>query len=54
MDTGYWWESDTLRDQYEEQDVGGGIIFKWILDRQCEVVLAGFIWLRLGTSEGLL
>jgi hypothetical protein len=32
MDTGYWWESDTVRDQYEEQDVGGGIIFKWILD----------------------
>jgi hypothetical protein len=32
MDIGYWWESQKERDNYEDQDLGGWIILKWILD----------------------
>jgi hypothetical protein len=28
---GYWWESQKERDHYEDQDVRGWIILKWIL-----------------------
>jgi hypothetical protein len=30
---GYWWESQKERDHQEDQDIGGWIILKWILDR---------------------
>jgi hypothetical protein len=30
---GYWWESQKERDHWEDQDVGGWTILKWILDR---------------------
>jgi hypothetical protein len=33
MHVGYWWESQKERDHYEDQDVGGWIILKWILER---------------------
>jgi hypothetical protein len=29
----FWWESQKKRDHYEDQDVGGWTILKWILDR---------------------
>jgi hypothetical protein len=29
----FWWESQKERDHYEDQDVGGWVILKWILDR---------------------
>jgi hypothetical protein len=29
----YWWESQKERDHYEDQDVGGWTILKWILER---------------------
>jgi hypothetical protein len=38
----------------EDQDVGGRTILKWILERQDGVVWIGLIWLRIGTSRGLL
>jgi hypothetical protein len=31
MVIGYWWESQTERDEWEYQDVGGWTISKWIL-----------------------
>jgi hypothetical protein len=34
------------------QDMGGRIILKWLLNSVR--VVTGFIWLRLGTSVGLL
>jgi hypothetical protein len=40
------------RDHYEDLDVGGRIILKWILERQDEMVWTGLIWLRIGTSGG--
>jgi hypothetical protein len=29
---GFWWGSQKERDHQEEQDVGGWIIIKWILE----------------------
>jgi hypothetical protein len=29
----YWWESQKERYHWEDQDVGGRTILKWILDR---------------------
>jgi hypothetical protein len=29
----YWWESKKERDHWEDQDVGGWAILKWILER---------------------
>jgi hypothetical protein len=31
---GYWWESEKQTDHQENQDVGGWIILKWILERE--------------------
>jgi hypothetical protein len=38
MHIGYWWESQKERDHYEDQDVGGWTILKWILERQDGIV----------------
>jgi hypothetical protein len=35
-------------------DVGERKILKWILEEQDGVAWTGFIWLRIGTSGGLL
>jgi hypothetical protein len=54
MHVGYWWESQNERAHWEGQDVGGWTILKWILERYDGMVWIGLIWLRIGTSEGLL
>jgi hypothetical protein len=33
MHIGYWWESQKERDHWEDKDVDGSIILKWVLDR---------------------
>jgi hypothetical protein len=50
MHMGFWWESHEERDL----DVGWRIILKWIVEKQDRVVWTGLIWLRIGTSSGLL
>jgi hypothetical protein len=45
------WESQKERGHWEDQDVGGWTILKWISDR---MGWSGLIWLRIGTSGGLL
>jgi hypothetical protein len=42
------------RHHWEEKDIGGWIILKWILERWDREVLTGLIWLRRGTNGGLL
>jgi hypothetical protein len=51
MRIGYWWECQKEIDHWEDQDVGGWTILKWILDRYDGMVWIGLIWLRIGTSE---
>jgi hypothetical protein len=33
VNAGLWWESHKERDNLEDQDVGGWIVLKWILNR---------------------
>jgi hypothetical protein len=54
MHIGYWWESQNERYNREDKDVGGWTILKWILERLDVIVWIGSIWLRIGTSGGLL
>jgi hypothetical protein len=49
-----WWESQKERGHWEDQNVGGRRILKWILERYDGMVWIGFVWLRIGTSGGLL
>jgi hypothetical protein len=51
---GYWWGSQKERGHYEDQDVGGRTIVKYILERWDGIVWTGLIWLRIGTSGELL
>jgi hypothetical protein len=32
MHVGYWWEIQKVREHWEDQDVGGWAILKWILE----------------------
>jgi hypothetical protein len=41
-------------DHYEEQNMVGWIILRWILGRHDGMVWTGLIWLGIETSEGLL
>jgi hypothetical protein len=43
-----------MQRNWEDKDVGGRIILNLILDKQNGVVYTGLIWLRVGTSGGLL
>jgi hypothetical protein len=42
------------RDHYENIDIGGRIILKWILEKYGRVIWGVLIWFRMGTSGGLL
>jgi hypothetical protein len=50
----YWWESQRERYYYEDQDVGGWIILRRILERWDGVMWTGLVWLRIGTGGELL
>jgi hypothetical protein len=39
---------------WEDEDVCGWTILKWILERLDGMLQFGLIWLRIGTSKGLL
>jgi hypothetical protein len=47
--SGFWWERQKKRerDHWEDIDVGGKIMLKWILGKYDGVVWTGFIWLRI-------
>jgi hypothetical protein len=51
---GYWWESQKKRYHWDDQDTGGWRILNWILERWDGMIRIGLIWLRVGTSGGLL
>jgi hypothetical protein len=54
MNRGYWWEVQKEIVHWVDQDVGGWTILKWILEREDGMVWFESIWLRIGTSGGLL
>jgi hypothetical protein len=39
--------------QWEDQDIGGWTILKYIFKREDGMVWIGFIWLRIGINGGL-
>jgi hypothetical protein len=41
-----------MGDHWEDQDLGGGTILKWILERYDAILWIGLIWLRIRTSGG--
>jgi hypothetical protein len=47
-------ENPKGRDHSEDLDVDGKIILEWILGKQSGKLWNGCIWLRIGTSSGLL
>jgi hypothetical protein len=49
MHIGYLWESQKVRDHWEDQEVGGWTILKWILEKWGQGARTGLIWLRIGT-----
>jgi hypothetical protein len=54
MDTKFWSENLKGRDLLVDLGVDGKIILEWILGKWNRKVGTGFIWLRIGTSSGLL
>jgi hypothetical protein len=50
IETGGW----KGRDHWEDQGVDGKTVLEWILRKLGEKLWTGFIWLRIGTSDGLL
>jgi hypothetical protein len=51
MRIGYLWESQKEIDNWEDQDVGGWKILKWILDRYDGMVWCGVDWINMA-QEG--
>jgi hypothetical protein len=43
----YWWESKKERDHWEDKDVGGWTILKWILERDWD----GVDWIDVGQDR---
>jgi hypothetical protein len=53
MHISYWWGSQRERDQYQDQNVSGWILLRWILERDNGVMWTGLVRLQIGTSGGL-
>jgi hypothetical protein len=54
MNTEFWSENVKIRDHSDDLGVYGKIILEWILGEGCGKLWTGCIWVRLGTSGGLL
>jgi hypothetical protein len=51
MHIGYWLESQKERDHWEDQDVGGWAILKWILEREDRMEWNGTDWIDLAQDR---
>jgi hypothetical protein len=54
MHVGFWWESQKERNYQQDLDVRGRIILKLVLEKWDELIWTGLIWVRVGSSGGLL
>jgi hypothetical protein len=52
--TGFWWGNLRERDLLEERGIVRSIILKYIFRKLDMGPWTGLIWLRIGTSSGLL
>ena len=50
--TGFWWGNVRERDHFEDPDIDGRIILKWIFRKWNVRAWTGSIWLRIGTGGG--
>jgi hypothetical protein len=50
MHIGFLWKIQKEGDHWEDVDIGGRIILKWILEKSDGVVWTGLIWLRIRTG----
>jgi hypothetical protein len=48
----FWWENLRERDQWEDRDVDGKIILKWIFRKWEVFVGPEWVGLRIGTGGG--
>jgi hypothetical protein len=46
MHIGYWWESQKVKDHWEDQDVWGWTVLKWISDR-----MGCMVWIDLAQDR---
>jgi hypothetical protein len=52
--TGCWWGNLRERGRWEDPDVDGRIILRWMFRKLAVVVGTGWSWLRIGTGGGQL
>jgi hypothetical protein len=52
--TGCWWGSLRERGHWENKEVDGRILLRWIFRKMEEVVWTEWSWLRIGTVGGQL
>jgi hypothetical protein len=45
-------ESQKEREHWEDTDIGGMIMLKWIIEKDDGMIWTGLLWLRTGTREG--
>jgi len=50
--TGFWWETQRERDQFEDTGVDGRIILRWLFRKWDEGAWTVLIWLRIRTGCG--
>ena len=50
--TGFWLGNLRERDHWEDPDIDGRIILRWIFRKWGEGVWAGSMWLRTGAGGG--
>ena len=50
--TGFWWGNLREKDHWEDPDLDGRIILRWIFRKWEGVVGTGWSWLRIGTGGG--
>jgi hypothetical protein len=50
--TGFWWGNLSERDHFEDPDVDGRIILRWIFRKWDVRTWTESIWLRIGTVGG--